>query len=227
MSRTSKTRGSALLFPGAKDPRPLDYLEKRWRQRGYRCLAGLDEAGRGPLAGPVVAAAVILPEKILPSSRLWKVRDSKTLRPKDREELLVVIQAEAVCVAVAEGSVEEVERLNILQASLLAMSRAAAALSPRPDLCLVDGAQVFIGGPLALAIPQGDRRSLSIAAASIVAKVTRDRLMLEFDAQYPGYGFCRHKGYGTAEHLAALARHGPCPIHRKSFRGVKELIKRF
>lgn len=226
MRRTSSSRREPLLFPGANDPRPLDELEKKWRTAGFRCLAGLDEAGRGPLAGPVVAAGVILPEKIPRASALWRVRDSKQLRETEREELLRVIQSEAVCVAVAESSVEEVDELNILQAALLAMRRAAAGLSPCPDLCLVDGVQVFRGGPPAVAIPHGDRRSLSIAAASIVAKVSRDRRMLEFDAQYPEYGFCRHKGYGTAEHLAALARHGPCPIHRKSFRGVRELLKR-
>ena len=226
MSPKPKAR-DPFLFPEAGQPAAMDHLERSWRRRGFRCLAGVDEAGRGPLAGPVVAAAVILPERIDRNSLLWKCRDSKQLRPEQREELFLVIQAEAVATGVAEGSVEEVDRLNILQAALLAMSRAVAALKVRPDLCLVDGNQPFSGGPPAYAIVKGDSRSLSIAAASILAKVSRDRRMLELDALYPGYGFGRHKGYGTAEHLAALLRHGPCPIHRKSFRGVKELLKIF
>ncbi len=224
MSRKSSSR--PLLFPEAGKPAALDSFERRWRARGFRCLAGVDEAGRGPLAGPVTAAAVILPERIARNSLLWKCRDSKQLRPQAREELWVVIQAEAVAFGVAESSVEEVDRLNILQAALLAMSRAVAALPVQPDLCLVDGNQPFIGGPPAYAIVKGDSRSLSIAAASILAKVDRDRRMLELDGLYPEYGFGRHKGYGTAEHLAALARHGPCAIHRRSFRGVRELIQK-
>ena len=215
---------SGLLIAGANELPPLDRQEKIWRQRGYACLAGVDEAGRGPLAGPVVAAAVILPASVPPESRLWKVNDSKKLKPGLREELYRVILEEAVAWAVAEGSVEEVDRLNILQASLLAMSRAASALAVRPDLCLVDGNQAFAGGPPAYAIPHGDARVRCIAAASIVAKVTRDRTMAGYERLYPGYGFGRHMGYGTAEHRAAISRYGPCAIHRRSFRGVREFI---
>ena len=189
-------------------------------RRGYRWVAGVDEAGRGPLAGPVVAAAVILPDGLI----LPRVDDSKKLSPELRDELFDVISAEALAVGVGFGDHELVDRINILQATLSAMRDAILCLSPAPDFLLIDG---ISGIPMNIAqrtIKKGDSLSYSIAAASIIAKVTRDRLMVQYDALYPGYGFAAHKGYGAASHLAAIARLGPSPIHRKSFRGVKEHV---
>ncbi len=181
---------------------------------GYRTVCGVDEAGRGPLAGPVFAAAVILnPEK-----EIAGLNDSKKLSEKKREALYGEICSQAVAWSVASASVEEIESLNILQASLLAMRRAVNGLSVRPDLVLVDGNRA----PSGLAEPvrtivKGDALSASIGAASILAKVSRDRLMRELDAQYPQYQFARHKGYGTALHIAMLREYGPSPVHRPSF----------
>ncbi|MEJ5348495.1 MAG: ribonuclease HII [Desulfosoma sp.] len=186
------------------------------RRRGFRLLAGVDEAGRGPLAGPVVAAAVILPEGM----NLSGVTDSKKVSPTRREELVEKIHQVAVSVGVGWVEAQEIDRINILQASLTAMVRAIQQLKVPPDLVLIDGPY-----SLPLSIPQrsvvkGDVRSLSIAAASIVAKVHRDHLMRTYHELYPLYGFARHKGYPTQEHLQALRRFGPCPIHRRSFHGV-------
>lgn len=188
--------------------------------QGHEAVAGLDEAGRGPLAGPVVAAAVILP----PGLNLPGVTDSKQLSAVRRQELYCLIMEQALSVGVGEAGVQEIDEVNILQATLRAMERALASLVPAPDFLLVDGIT-----PLPVSIPQrtiakGDSLSLSIAAASIVAKVTRDRQMLEWHQRYPGYGFDRHKGYGSKDHLAAIGRLGPCPIHRLSFRGVREHV---
>jgi ribonuclease HII len=179
-------------------------------------VAGIDEAGRGPLAGPVVAAAVI----IAPDRRIRGLADSKLLPPERREELCAVIRERALAVGVGLVDHKTIDRINILQATKQAMAEALTALAVVPDLVITD----FVALP-GLPCPQknlveGDRRSASVAAASIVAKVTRDRLMRELDARYPAYGFARHKGYATPEHLAALDRHGPCPIHRRSFAGV-------
>jgi ribonuclease HII len=196
----------------------LLYFERLARQQGHGSVAGLDEAGRGPLAGPVVAAAVILP----PGLQLPGVTDSKKLSAARRDELYGLILERAFSVGVGEAVAQEIDELNILRATLLAMERALAALESKPDFLLIDGIT-----PLQLTIPQrtivkGDSLSLSVAAASIVAKVTRDRQMMEWDERYPGYGFCSHKGYGSKDHLAAIARLGPCPIHRVTFRGVRE-----
>lgn len=186
------------------------------RRRGFRLLAGVDEAGRGPLAGPVVAAAVILPEgKDLPG-----VVDSKKVPPARREELAETIRHAAVSVGVGWVDAEEIDRTNILRASLEAMVRAIRGLDVSPDFVLIDGPYAL---PLTIphrGVVKGDARSLSIAAASIVAKVHRDQLMHTYHEQYPVYGFARHKGYPTPEHLEALRRFGPCPIHRRSFHGV-------
>ncbi|ROR01618.1 ribonuclease HII [Desulfosoma caldarium] len=197
---------------------PVDGLafDFKFRRRGFRLLAGVDEVGRGPLAGPVVAAAVILPEGMdLPG-----VVDSKRVPPARREELAKTIRQAAVSVGVGLVDAEEIDRTNILRASLKAMVRAIRSLDVTPDFVLIDGPYT-----LPLSIPQrsiikGDALSLSIAAASIVAKVHRDQLMLTYHEQYPFYGFARHKGYPTREHLRALRRFGPCPIHRRSFHGV-------
>jgi len=181
-------------------------------------LAGADEAGRGPLAGPVVAAAVILD----PAIEYPGLGDSKKLSAAAREKAFDLIAAHAVCWAWAAVEAPEVDRLNPLRAALLAMRQAVEALSTRPSLVLVDGNQhPELDIPIRTVV-KGDAKSLSIGAASIMAKVTRDRIMLDWHARYPQYGFDRHKGYGTAVHLAALRRHGPCPGHRLSFRGVLE-----
>lgn len=194
----------------------MDGFEARARAKGFRAVAGVDEAGRGPLAGPVVAAAVILP----PGFCHRAIRDSKALTPAQRDKAYALIAANAVSFAAAAASPEEIDGINILRASLLAMARAVARLSPVPDFLYVDG-NVPIGGPIAQeTLVAGDARCLSVMAASIVAKVTRDRMMEEADRLYPGYGFASHKGYPTPGHLSALKVLGPCAIHRKTFRGV-------
>ena len=195
-------------------------LEAQAGLRGYLRVAGVDEAGRGPLAGPVVAAAVILPEGLL----LPGVNDSKKLTAAVREELFEVISREALSVGVGFGDHTLVDRINILQATLSAMRDAVSTLSLTPDYLLIDGISTIPMNIPQRTVKKGDSLSLSIAAASIIAKVTRDRLMEKYDALYPGYGFAAHKGYGAASHLAAIAKLGPSPIHRKSFRGVKEHV---
>lgn len=179
-------------------------------------LAGVDEAGRGPLAGPVVAAAVILDDQ----RPIAGLADSKKLTPARREALFEQIRAHALCFAIAEASVEEIDRLNILQATLLAMQRAVAGLRLRPGLVLVDGNRLPVLDCAAEAVVGGDALVQSISAASILAKVHRDRWCAEVHAQYPQYGFAGHKGYGTAEHMQALRTHGACPLHRRSFAPV-------
>ena len=205
------------LFP---DNLPLDMLnlEAQAARRGYCRIAGLDEAGRGPLAGPVVAAAVILPDGLI----LPGVNDSKMLSAAAREELFEVISKEALAVGVGIGGHELVDSINILQATLCAMRDAVLSLNPAPDFLLIDGISSIPMNIPQRTVKKGDSLSLSIAAASIIAKVTRDRIMTEYDVLYPGYGFAAHKGYAAASHLAAIAELGPSPIHRKSFSGVKE-----
>ena len=183
--------------------------------------AGVDEAGRGPLAGPVVAAAVIL-DDLHPIKGL---ADSKVLTALRREKLYDEIRAKALCFSIAEASVEEIDRLNILQATMLAMKRAVEGLRLKPVKVLVDGNRLPALSMLAEAIVKGDALVPSISAASILAKVYRDRWCRQFHLEYPQYGFAGHKGYGTAEHLAALRQHGACPQHRKSFRPVAEVLR--
>ncbi|MGQ9724240.1 MAG: ribonuclease HII [Tepidimonas sp.] len=189
-----------------------------WGDAGL--VAGVDEAGRGPLAGPVVAAAVILDDQ----DPIGGVADSKTLSPARRQRLFDAIQARALCLGVGVASVEEIDCLNILQATLLAMQRAVAALRLRPSLVLVDGNRLPVLPMRAEAVVRGDATVAAIAAASIVAKVTRDRLMDEAHAAHPAYGFDRHRGYGTAQHLRALQRYGPTPWHRRSFAPVARAL---
>jgi ribonuclease HII len=179
-------------------------------------IAGVDEAGRGPLAGPVFAAAVILD----PARRVRGLRDSKLLAPAVRETLAVEIRARAVAWAVASSDVSEIDALNILQATLLAMRRAVESLATAPHVVWIDGNQSPVLAYPTRTIVDGDRLIAAIAAASILAKTTRDALLVTLDREYPAYGFARHKGYGTPEHLAALASHGPCPHHRRSFAPV-------
>jgi ribonuclease HII len=183
-------------------------------------IAGVDEAGRGPLAGPVVAAAVIL-DDLHPIAGL---NDSKKLTARRREQLFDEIRAKALCFAVAQASVEEIDSLNILQATLLAMRRAVEGLRLKPGKVLVDGNRLPVLDVVAEAIVQGDALVPAISAASILAKVTRDRWCAQVDAAYPQYGFATHKGYGTAEHLQALRQHGACPLHRSSFAPVRAVL---
>jgi ribonuclease HII len=204
------------LFPD--DDRDLLLFERLAANRGFVSVAGVDEAGRGALAGPVVAAAVILPS----GDDFSGIDDSKKLSPLQRERFHDVIMARATAVGVGFGDHRLIDRINILQSTLHAMADAVRNLPAQPDFLLIDG----ISAP-ALPIPcrtikKGDSASISIAAASIIAKVVRDRVMLNAAKTYPGYGFESHKGYGSAQHLAAIAALGPCPIHRLTFRGVRE-----
>jgi len=187
-------------------------------KRGYHTISGIDEAGRGPLAGPVVAAAVILPPGVAP----FGLNDSKQLTQIRREKLYSKIQEEAVAIGVGMAEPQEIDSMNIHKATLAAMYRAVAALSPLPDFCLVDGRFAIPGlSSPQRAIVAGDSRSDVVAAASIIAKVTRDRLLVELDSTYPLYGFAKHKGYPTKQHLQALKEYGPCPIHRYSYAPVR------
>ena len=208
----------------------LRFEQEAWTG-GFLRVAGVDEAGRGPLAGPVVAAAVVFDRTFLEAEAersLAGLDDSKKL-PASRREFFHALLAACphARIGVASASVAEIDSLNVLRATHLAMARAVAQLAPPPDLALVDGLPVK-GLPVPhRAIVGGDAASLSIAAASVVAKVTRDRLMVELAGKYPAYGFDRHKGYGTPEHLDALRRLGPCPAHRKSFAPVAQLSLEF
>lgn len=190
-----------------------------WHPPGL--VAGVDEAGRGPLAGPVVAAAVILDER----QPIQGLADSKTLTAARREKLYDEIRAKALCCSVAQASVGEIDDINILQATLLAMQRAVQGLRLRPVRVLVDGNRLPLLDVPADAIVKGDALVQAISAASILAKVTRDRWCAQLHAQYPQYGFAAHKGYGTAEHLAALREHGACPEHRRSFSPVAQVVQ--
>jgi ribonuclease HII len=208
-----------MLFPSLPT-QPKDYFEKMYYGQGYQRIAGVDEVGRGPLAGPVVAAAVILPKDGIGE----ELFDSKKISSKKREELYELILSKALGVGIGTIGQEEIDLLNILQATLKAMSLAVKNLPTPPDFILIDGLQ-----GLTLPIPQkpirkGDQLSNSISAASIVAKVTRDRMMLEYHQKYPQYNFAKHKGYGTKEHRRAIEKFGVCELHRKTFRGVKEYL---
>ena len=199
-----------------------EQLPPGWREQATGLMAGVDEAGRGPLAGPVVAAAVLLDAR----RPIEGLADSKQLSPARRDKLYDAIRDRALCVSVAQASVEEIDTLNILRATLLAMRRAVEGLSLAPQRVLIDGNQL---PPLDLpmhAIVRGDARVQAISAASILAKVHRDRLCLELHARHPQYGFDRHKGYGSAAHLAALQAHGACEVHRRSFAPVRAALAR-
>ncbi|MBR6513976.1 MAG: ribonuclease HII [Clostridia bacterium] len=189
-----------------------DY-ENKYFEQGYTWVCGTDEAGRGPLAGPVVAAAVILPEGLM----IDGLNDSKKLSEKKREKLYDIIREEAVSFAICEASVEEIDTLNILNASQLAMRRCVEQLVPKPEVVLVDGNIARDFPIIAEPVIKGDALSPSIAAASILAKVTRDKMLVELDAQYPEYNFKKHKGYPTKEHREAVIKYGPSPVHRKTF----------
>jgi ribonuclease HII len=198
-------------------------LEEAARSRGAQRIAGIDEVGRGPLFGPVVAAAVILPQ----GCRLPGLTDSKKLTEKKRDELDIEIRAIALAWAIAAVDVETIDRINIRRASLEAMRRAVEQIVEYPDYLLIDGRDTIRWDCPQQAVIKGDATSFSIAAASILAKVHRDRLLVELDAEYPGYGLARHKGYCTEEHMLALARLGPTPLHRKSFQPVAQAVLLF
>lgn len=189
-------------------------LEKNAMDRGFKYVCGVDEAGRGPLAGPVCAAAVILPY----GCEIEGLNDSKKLSEKKRDMLFDIIIGKAISYSICYGTLEEIEKYNILNATFLAMNRSIESLDVKPDYCLIDGNRT----PKEIKFPcetvvKGDSKSYSVAAASILAKVSRDRLMLEYDKKYPQYGFKKHKGYGTKEHYEAIKKFGVCDIHRLSF----------
>lgn len=189
-------------------------IEKEVSLSGYKAICGVDEAGRGPLAGPVCAAAVILPETI----EIEGLNDSKKLSEKKREALFDIIKEKAIAFSICYGTLEEIEEFNILEATYIAMNRAIDSLPIKADFALIDGNRE----PKGIKVPcktviKGDAKSSSIAAASILAKVTRDRLMMEYDKKYPQYQFAKHKGYGTKVHYEAIKEHGICEIHRRSF----------
>jgi len=200
-------------------PMKWEPFEETARKRGFQFIAGLDEAGRGPLAGPVVAAAVVFPK----TRSLKGIDDSKVLSAGQREKALSLLQRRALGVGIGIVEAGEIDRINILQASLKAMELAVQSLPLRPDFLLIDGLHCLKLLVEQKAIPKGDRRCLSIAAASIVAKVTRDRLMVAYHQDYPEYNFAQHKGYGTREHLQAIQKYGCCPLHRQSFKKTHQL----
>ncbi|MBP7347872.1 MAG: ribonuclease HII [Butyrivibrio sp.] len=192
----------------------MQEFERQNDEKGYIC--GIDEVGRGPLAGPVVAGAVILPK----NCDILYLNDSKQLSEKRREELYDIIMEKALAVGIGAATPERIDEINILQADYEAMAQAVGNLTVKPDILLIDAVHIpQLEAYEQISIIKGDAKSVSIAAASIVAKVTRDRLMKELDAQYPVYGFAQNKGYGSAEHIAALKKYGPCPLHRRSFIG--------
>lgn len=199
----------------------MDWLEfeKEALAKGYKSVCGVDEAGRGPLAGPVCAAAVILPEGVI----IEGVNDSKKLSEKKRESLFDVIREQALSYSIAYATVDEIEEINILNATMLAMCRAIDGLEIKADYAMIDGNKIPPIDIDAECIVKGDAKSMSIACASILAKVSRDRLLYKYAEEYPMYGFDKHKGYGTKVHREAILKYGPCPYHRKSF--LKKLYK--
>lgn len=199
----------------------MDWLEfeKEALAKGYKSICGVDEAGRGPLAGPVCAAAVILPEGVI----IDGVNDSKKLSEKKRESMFDVIREQALSYSIAYATVDEIEEINILNATMLAMRRAIDGLEIKADYAMIDGNKIPPIDIDAECIVKGDAKSMSIACASILAKVSRDRLLYKYAEEYPMYGFDKHKGYGTKVHREAILKYGPCPYHRKSF--LKKLYK--
>jgi ribonuclease HII len=197
------------------------FFERSARASGYSCIAGLDEAGRGPLAGPVVAAAAVLPEgQLIPG-----LTDSKQVAESERERLFDVIRERAVCYGIGIVDERTIDEVNILQATIIAMERALEQLSPRPDYLLIDALTLKRVQLPQIPLIKGDCRSHSIAAASILAKVARDRLMVALHEMFPQYNFQKHKGYGTREHLALIREHGPCAAHRRTFNPVAQMLK--
>jgi ribonuclease HII len=207
------------LFKGELLCDPLSF-ERNARNDGYTCIAGLDEAGRGPLAGPVVAAAVVLPDGLL----IPGLTDSKQVPAAMRDRLFDTIRERAVCFGTGAANERTIDEVNILQATIIAMEQALQALVPPPDYLLIDALALPRVSLPQQGLVKGDCRSHSIAAASILAKVTRDRIMLQLHERYPEYNFKRHKGYGTREHLERLRKYGPCEVHRKTFHPVAQML---
>ena len=203
---------------------PTFELEAGLRRRGYPVVAGIDEAGRGPLAGPVVAAAVILPASHPEPEWFHLIDDSKRLTSSQRERSLQQIRSRATAIGVGSATAEEIDAEGIAEATRRAMVQAVEGLATRPGFLLIDYVALPHCGIPFHSMPHGESVSYSIAAASIVAKVTRDRLMIQADALYPEYGFCRHKGYGTRDHIRTLSQLGPCPIHRRSFNPLRAAL---
>ena len=204
-------------------PEKTDMLEyeNKYYAKGYKYVAGVDEAGRGPLAGPVFAAAVIFDK----DTYIPEINDSKKLTEKKREELFEVIKEKALAYAIVSVDEKEIDRINILKATLKCFNLAVSSLKITPDVALIDGNRAGEMPTEFETVVKGDAKSMSIAAASILAKVARDRYVTELDSLYPQYNFKKHKGYGTKEHLEAIAQFGPCPIHRMTFKGVREYVK--
>ena len=194
------------------------YYESKTRKQGHKTIAGIDEVGRGPLAGPVVAASVILPE----NCQIEGLNDSKKLSEKKRGQIFKIIRQKAIAIGIGIVYENIIDQINIFQATKTAMADSVSQLNCEPDFLLIDGNQKISSMTPQLTIIKGDALSASIAAASIIAKVTRDRMMVHYDGIYPQYGFDRHKGYGTRDHLKNISKFGPCKIHRKTFKGVKE-----
>lgn len=217
--------GVSLCISDSSSPTDTFSIERALYRRGMHCVAGVDEAGRGPLAGPVVAACVVLPQDCVSHP----FRDSKKLTRRQREQLFALLHSNGARIGIGLADPREIEELNILQASLLAMQRAVHACAGNeghvePDYLLVDGTFQVPSAVQQRTLVKGESKSASIAAASIIAKVTRDRLMAEAHCRYPQYGFHRHQGYPTREHRDAIRMHGPCPLHRRTFRGVAEYV---
>ncbi len=195
-------------------------FERQFQSQGYLRVAGVDEAGRGPLAGPVVAACVLLPDF---SSDFFSLDDSKKLTESKREQLYTFLNERALAIGVGVVDAQTIDRINILQATFLAMQKAVENITPKPDFILIDGNRRPTWATAAETIVKGDSRSISIAAASIIAKVTRDRMMEEYAQLFPQWGFLKHKGYGTADHIAAIHEHGVSPIHRRTFAPISQM----
>ena len=208
---------------------PDFYREEKLFKKGYENVAGIDEVGRGPLAGPVVAVAIIFSKsKLLNKLLEVGIRDSKLLSAKKREYLAELILEKCHSWSVGIVSEEVIDRINILEASLLAMRKAVENLETKPDFLLIDGKQTIKNYPVSqIAIPKADQSVFSVSAASILAKVTRDKILIDLDKKYPEYGFAQHKGYGTKFHLEVLNKIGPCKIHRKTFSPVEKLLSQF
>lgn len=213
----------SIVLPAGNSALTNQDYENKARNTGYRMIAGVDEAGRGPLAGPVVAAAVILPKN---TDDLHEVNDSKKISPQKRQELYMLIHEKADAIGVGVVDARTIDQINILEATFLAMQKAVKTLSKKPDYILIDGNRKPLWLTKGETIINGDAISVSIAAASIIAKVTRDKIMDDYEHHFPNWGFAKHKGYGTVAHISAIKEHGICDIHRKSFAPISKFLRK-